>query len=109
MKTTENYMLEAMGYGDEAKICMFHRDHMIAVVSFPGSSVPCELVRFYDGFDFADISPYADLSEVENIVPFTIFQGNFYNCMELFRQFIKMPVLVRDTSQKKGFKVWKTD
>lgn len=47
MKTTENYMLEAMGYGDEAKICMFHRDHMIAVVSFPGSSVPCELVRFY--------------------------------------------------------------
>lgn len=104
MKTTENYMLEAIGYGDEAKICMFHRDHMIAVVSFPGSSVPCELVRFYDGLDFADISPTADLSEIEHIVPFTIFQGNFYNCMELFRQFIKMPVLVRDDVSWKSVK-----
>lgn len=104
MKTIENYMLEAIGYGDEAKICMSDRDHMVAVVSFLGSSVPCELVRFYDGFDFADISPSCDLSEIENIVPFCIFQGNFYNCVELFRHFIKMPVLVRDGGSWKLYK-----
>lgn len=88
MKTTEDYMRDALGYGDEAKFNMINRDHMIAVVTFSGNCPP-ELVKFTT--EYGSVRPSSVLDDVE-LIPFTIYQGNFYNCVKLFTEFIKIPV-----------------
>ena len=86
MKTIEEYLIDIIGYGEEANILMFYRPLMLAVVSYKcRQGFIYELVKFTDS-DGLFISPDCDIME-RDLMAYTIYCGSLDNIVKVYNVF----------------------
>lgn len=92
MKTIEEYLLDIIGYGNEASIVKFLRPHMIAVVAYKCShGYLYEVVKFVDS-DGIFISLDDDVTE-RSLDCFTVYSGLREDCINLLAHFESLPLI----------------